>query len=100
MHAHLQLCLYIELCKQLGLSGAFLFVDVVCAFASLVRDFVLGIPGLFQCDDKLKYHLRSIGMDQNQIDDVLASMHSAFHSIRGLEGNFDIDTGTGGGGSS
>ena len=36
-------------------------------------------------------------MDQNQIDDVLASMHSAFHSIRGLEGNFDIDTGTGGG---
>ena len=68
---HLQLCLYIELCKQLKISGCFLFVDVVCAFANLVRVFLVKHESMFESDAHLLSHLLQLNMTENEISEFM-----------------------------
>ena len=68
---HLHLSIIGDVAISMGLSFSFLFVDVVCAFASLVRVFVLASSGSFDDDQVLIERLSALGMNRTDINQFL-----------------------------
>ena len=113
---HLKLCLCIEVCKQFNICGSLLFVDIVCAFANLIRVFVLEHESIFDSDGSLRDHLLKLQLSLNEIQEFfelavkfsvwaekdlshlhkcIASMHQySWFSLENLEGVFECGKGT------